>query len=216
MPGKGPCWRRRRSKPSKLPAQRRPSARPTRIGRCARTRGCSAGFWATPCASSRASSNPPSRRPMRHPKSSAPTSNRAPFAVRVRLARAGARPAASSAPGGRGVRVSSGLARSAPEIRGSPAQRRRAVRQRAAHRLAGLAEHPRIALLRSALPINLRAYKPGFVVWSQARADIDRILTIWGECFRTWHGPCCSANSRRWPTPCMRRCARALRPMTSG
>lgn len=49
--------------------------------------------------------------------------------------------------------------------------------------------HSGFVALRSALPMNLKAYKPGFVIWSQAQADIDRILTIWGDCFRTWHGP---------------------------
>jgi glutathione S-transferase len=49
--------------------------------------------------------------------------------------------------------------------------------------------HSGFVALRSALPMNLKAYKPGFVIWSQAQADIDRILTIWDDCFRTWHGP---------------------------
>jgi glutathione S-transferase len=49
--------------------------------------------------------------------------------------------------------------------------------------------HSGFVALRSALPMNLKAHKPGFVIWSEAQADIDRILTIWGECFQIWHGP---------------------------
>ncbi|MGH7094389.1 MAG: glutathione S-transferase family protein [Stellaceae bacterium] len=49
--------------------------------------------------------------------------------------------------------------------------------------------HSGFAALRSALPVNLRAHKPGFVVWSAAQTDIDRILTIWRECFARWKGP---------------------------
>jgi len=49
--------------------------------------------------------------------------------------------------------------------------------------------HSGFVALRSALPMNLKAHKPDFVIWSEAQADIDRILTIWGECFQIWHGP---------------------------
>jgi glutathione S-transferase len=49
--------------------------------------------------------------------------------------------------------------------------------------------HSGFHALRSALPVNLRAHKPGFVVWSEAQADIDRILTVWRDCFATWKGP---------------------------
>jgi glutathione S-transferase len=49
--------------------------------------------------------------------------------------------------------------------------------------------HSGFVALRSALPMNLKVHKPGFVIWSEAQADIDRILTIWGECFHGWHGP---------------------------
>jgi glutathione S-transferase len=49
--------------------------------------------------------------------------------------------------------------------------------------------HSGFAALRSALPVNLRSVKPGFVVWSAAQADIDRILKIWRECFERWNGP---------------------------
>lgn len=49
--------------------------------------------------------------------------------------------------------------------------------------------HSGFTALRSALPVNLRRTRPGFVVWSAAQADIDRILTIWHECFARWKGP---------------------------
>jgi glutathione S-transferase len=48
--------------------------------------------------------------------------------------------------------------------------------------------HSGFGALRSALPVNLRSTKPGFVVWSAAQADINRILKIWQECFARWHG----------------------------
>ena len=37
--------------------------------------------------------------------------------------------------------------------------------------------------------MNLKAYHPGFQVWSGAQADIDRITKIWIECFAAYHGP---------------------------
>jgi glutathione S-transferase len=42
--------------------------------------------------------------------------------------------------------------------------------------------------LRSALPMNLRAHYPGFRVFTGARSDIRRVLTIWTECFEKYHG----------------------------
>ena len=49
--------------------------------------------------------------------------------------------------------------------------------------------HPGFSNLRSALPMNLKARRLGFKVWSGAQADIDRITTIWRECFAAYHGP---------------------------
>ncbi len=43
--------------------------------------------------------------------------------------------------------------------------------------------HSGFTNLRSALPMNLKAHHPGFKVWSGAQADIDRITTIWRQCF---------------------------------
>ena len=37
--------------------------------------------------------------------------------------------------------------------------------------------------------MNLKAHHTGFKVWSGAQADIDRITTIWLECFAAYHGP---------------------------
>lgn len=49
--------------------------------------------------------------------------------------------------------------------------------------------HSGFTNLRSALPMNLKAHHPGFKVWSGAQADIDRVTTIWRECFAAYHGP---------------------------
>lgn len=49
--------------------------------------------------------------------------------------------------------------------------------------------HSGFAALRSALPVNLKSTKPGFVVWSAAQADIDRILKIWDDCLERYGGP---------------------------
>jgi glutathione S-transferase len=48
--------------------------------------------------------------------------------------------------------------------------------------------HSGFSNLRSALPMNLKAHHPGFRVWAGAQAEIDRILTIWRECFATYGG----------------------------
>jgi glutathione S-transferase len=42
--------------------------------------------------------------------------------------------------------------------------------------------------LRSALPMNLRARYPGFRVFTGARGDIRRVLSIWTECFEQYRG----------------------------
>jgi glutathione S-transferase len=49
--------------------------------------------------------------------------------------------------------------------------------------------HSGFTNLRSALPMNLKARRPGFKVWAGAQADIDRITTIWRESFAAHHGP---------------------------
>ena len=49
--------------------------------------------------------------------------------------------------------------------------------------------HSGFTNLRSALPMNLKAHRPGFKLWSGAQADIDRIATIWRECLTAYRGP---------------------------
>jgi glutathione S-transferase len=49
--------------------------------------------------------------------------------------------------------------------------------------------HSGFSNLRSALPMNLKGHYPDFKVWAGAQADIDRILTIWRECFQAYEGP---------------------------
>jgi len=49
--------------------------------------------------------------------------------------------------------------------------------------------HSGFSSLRSALPMNLRARFPGYKVWTKARTDIDRIVTIWNECLSAHGGP---------------------------
>jgi glutathione S-transferase len=49
--------------------------------------------------------------------------------------------------------------------------------------------HAGFAALRASLPVNLRAVRPNFPIWSGVRADIERITEIWRECIETWGGP---------------------------
>lgn len=49
--------------------------------------------------------------------------------------------------------------------------------------------HAGFDALRSSLPMNLRARRPGFPVWSGVQSDIDRIGLIWRECLAGWGGP---------------------------
>lgn len=49
--------------------------------------------------------------------------------------------------------------------------------------------HSGFAALRASLPMNLRARRPGFRVWSAPRADIDFLTTIWRECLAEYGGP---------------------------
>lgn len=48
--------------------------------------------------------------------------------------------------------------------------------------------HAGFSALRAALPMNLKAFFPNFVVWSGAQADIDRIQTIWRDCLTRYDG----------------------------
>jgi glutathione S-transferase len=49
--------------------------------------------------------------------------------------------------------------------------------------------HSGFSNLRAALPMNLKAQHPAFKIWSGAQADIDRIVTIWRDCFAAHGGP---------------------------
>lgn len=49
--------------------------------------------------------------------------------------------------------------------------------------------HSGFMSLRSALPMNLKAYFPGFKLWSRAQADVDRVKEIWIECLSAYKGP---------------------------
>jgi glutathione S-transferase len=58
--------------------------------------------------------------------------------------------------------------------------------------------HSGFSNLRSALPMNIKAHYPGFKVWAGARADIERIVSIWRECLSGSGGPFLFGH-----TPCM-------------
>ena len=49
--------------------------------------------------------------------------------------------------------------------------------------------HSGFSALRSSLPMNLRARRKGFSIWSAAQSDIERVTEIWRECLQTWNGP---------------------------
>ncbi|PJI43896.1 glutathione S-transferase family protein [Ferrovibrio sp.] len=49
--------------------------------------------------------------------------------------------------------------------------------------------HSGFTNLRSALPMNLKAHYPGFKVWAGAQADIERVASIWRDCFTAYDGP---------------------------
>ncbi len=49
--------------------------------------------------------------------------------------------------------------------------------------------HSGFVSLRQALPMNIKGHFPNFKIWTKARADIDRITTIWRECLTSHGGP---------------------------
>jgi len=49
--------------------------------------------------------------------------------------------------------------------------------------------HSGFTALRSALPMNLRARRTNFPLWSAVRGDIERVTEIWRTCFDSWGGP---------------------------
>jgi glutathione S-transferase len=72
-----------------------------------------------------------------------------------------------------------------PAARMMPADRAARARCRA---IAG-EMHAGFNALRASLPVNLRAVRPNFPIWSGVRADIDRVTEIWRECIAEWGGP---------------------------
>ena len=49
--------------------------------------------------------------------------------------------------------------------------------------------HSGFSALRASLPMNLRARRTNFKLWSSAKADIGRVTEIWRECLGEWGGP---------------------------
>jgi len=72
-----------------------------------------------------------------------------------------------------------------PEARMLPADRVARARCRA---ISG-EMHSGFEALRASLPMNIRAHRPGFALWSGPRADIAHIIGIWEECLGASGGP---------------------------
>lgn len=49
--------------------------------------------------------------------------------------------------------------------------------------------HSGFSALRASLPMNIKAKRPGFVVWSGPRADIEAVTAIWRDCLEKSGGP---------------------------
>ncbi len=49
--------------------------------------------------------------------------------------------------------------------------------------------HSGFTALRAALPIDLRARHTNFIIWSNAQADIDHVVSIWRNCLEKYKGP---------------------------
>lgn len=49
--------------------------------------------------------------------------------------------------------------------------------------------HSGFSNLRMALPMNIKARFPGFQMSSGARADVDRVISIWRDCLTDYRGP---------------------------
>jgi glutathione S-transferase len=49
--------------------------------------------------------------------------------------------------------------------------------------------HSGFSNFRSALPMNIKAHYPDFKVWAGAKADVERIATIWRDCLLRSKGP---------------------------
>lgn len=49
--------------------------------------------------------------------------------------------------------------------------------------------HSGFSAMRASLPMNIKGHFPHFKIWSRAQTDIDRVITIWRECFTRYGGP---------------------------
>ncbi|MGJ7491731.1 glutathione S-transferase [Variovorax sp. ZT4R33] len=49
--------------------------------------------------------------------------------------------------------------------------------------------HSGFSAMRASLPMNIKGHFPNFKIWSRAQTDIDRVITIWRECFTRYGGP---------------------------
>lgn len=75
--------------------------------------------------------------------------------------------------------------------------------------------HSGFVNLRAALPMNVKADHPNFMVWAGAQADIDRVTAsgstaCWPRAARS-----SSVSARPWPMRCTRRCVADFGPTTS-
>jgi glutathione S-transferase len=70
------------------------------------------------------------------------------------------------------------LAEAFPAARLWPAERA----ARAVARAVSGEMHAGFRALRQALPMNIRAHRPGHAVLAEARADIDRVTALWRDC----------------------------------
>ncbi len=76
--------------------------------------------------------------------------------------------------------------------------------------------HSGFVNLRSALPMNLRAFHPAFRLFNGAKADIERIVTIFDDCLDRYEGPVpVRRRAPAWRTPCSPRSAPASAPTMS-
>jgi glutathione S-transferase len=49
--------------------------------------------------------------------------------------------------------------------------------------------HSGFSVMRSSMPLNIKAFFPKFRTWSRADADIRRIVDIWNDCLARYGGP---------------------------
>ncbi len=64
------------------------------------------------------------------------------------------------------------------------------------------------------LPMNIKAFHPGFRLFNGAKADIERIVTIFDDCLDRYEGPYLFGARPAWRTRCMPPSAPASAPTT--